>query len=125
MKTTFPIKTILIIDDSLLIRKKLAHLLQDIPLTRVIGEATTVAEGFRLIAECCPDIVILDLSFREGNGFQILKQIRENQPGIKTIVFSNSDEFYRNRALRIGADYYLDKTKDLALLETVIVKITS
>jgi DNA-binding NarL/FixJ family response regulator len=100
-------------------------LLQGIPSIQVIGEANTVAQGFRLIAECCPNIVILDLSFREGNGFEILKQIRAKQPKIKTIVFSNSDEFYRNIALKIGADYYLDKTKDLALLEAVITKIAS
>jgi DNA-binding NarL/FixJ family response regulator len=116
--------TILIIDDSVFIGKKLINMIKDIPTVKVIVQATTVRESYALISQHLPDIILLDLSLPDGSGFDILKYVHKEFPAITVIVLSNSGEYYQQKALEFGAQFCLDKTKDFSHLVTIIEEIT-
>ena len=112
--------TILIIDDSVLIGKRLINMIKNIPSLKIIAQAITIKEAFVLIAAHSPDIILLDLSLPDGSGFDILKYVYKEFPKMIVIVLSNSVEYYQQKALEYGADYCLDKTKDFSLLVDIL-----
>ena len=60
-----------------------------------------------------PDTVILDIRLPDDSGIQLLRQIKSGYPGIKVIMLTNYDlQQYRRQCLRLGADYFLNKTQE-------------
>jgi DNA-binding NarL/FixJ family response regulator len=75
-----------------------------------VGEADNGREGARVIAELQPDVVLLDLSMPEMDGFETLRAITRSAPGTGIIVFSGfAAERMREPALQNGADLYIEK----------------
>lgn len=57
-----------------------------------------------------PDILILDLILKEDNSINLIKQITENLPESKIIIYTgNSPEYLTNEALLYGAVCCIDK----------------
>ncbi len=80
--------------------------------------------GIRLVKEKKPDLVLLDLVLPKKDGFEVLKEMREDPElkNIPVIILSNlerSEEI--SRALELGATTYLVKTN--YRLEEVVQKI--
>jgi len=76
----------------------------------VCGEAETAFEALSRIEALKPDVVVLDLSLRESDGLDLLKDIRVRFPAVKTLVLSMHDEgFYGERVLRAGGRGYVMK----------------
>jgi DNA-binding NarL/FixJ family response regulator len=101
---------ILIVDDHSLVREGLRALLSSQPDFEVCGEATGIAEARRLIASTEPSVVIVDLSLPDGNGIELVKELKARGDEIKVLVLSMHDEsLFAERALRAGARGYLGK----------------
>ncbi|MDO8592323.1 MAG: response regulator [bacterium] len=106
-------KKILIIEDD-------ANLLYGLQAKfRVAGFITAAdqgvnqAEPMEKIKTFKPDYIILDLILPKIDGFNLLSEIKANQEtsGIMVFVFTNlSDRDSRERAEKLGADFYLIKT---------------
>jgi CheY-like chemotaxis protein len=65
------------------------------------------------------DVMILDLQLRSGTGFGVLEALGDKRP--VTIVLTNyALPEYRRRAIALGAEYFLDKSKDLDQLQSII-----
>lgn len=76
----------------------------------VCGVAATEDEGFALVMAECPDLVVVDISLKMGNGIELTKRIRERNPTVKVLVVSAYQEsLYAERSLRAGALGYLNK----------------
>ena len=71
---------VVLVDDEHLIRSALATMLSLEEDLEVLGEAGTVAEGARLIAETTPDIAVVDLQLPDGDGLELCEQIAEASP---------------------------------------------
>jgi DNA-binding response OmpR family regulator len=77
-----------------------------------VGIAKTGKEGLRLVEENEPDLVILDIVMPDGDGFFVLKNIKENQKTknipviMHTNLFSEAD---KEEAMRLGAEEYVVK----------------
>jgi DNA-binding NarL/FixJ family response regulator len=57
-----------------------------------------------------PDVAIIDLSLKTSSGFDLIKNVAAQLPGIKVLVLSMHEEvFYAERALRAGARGYVMK----------------
>ena len=57
-----------------------------------------------------PDLVIVDISLKQGNGIELIKRIKARCPATRIIVLSMHDEsLYAERALRAGAMGYVNK----------------
>lgn len=71
--------------------------------------AGTVAEATRRIAADTPDIVVLDLGLPDGDGKDLIRQVRQ-WSGVPIIVLSARDrEVEKIEALDLGADDFVNK----------------
>lgn len=86
-------------------------------------EATEILQSQKV------DIVVTDIEMANGSGLELIAWIQENQPTVKTVIYTGHAEFsYARDALRLGAEDYLLKPiayQDLEqILKTVENKIT-
>lgn len=101
---------ILIVDDHPIVRAGLALRLSMHRNWEVCGEAGTQDEALALVDETNPDLVLVDISLKSGNGIDLIKQVNSRYPAVKMLVVSGFQEsLYAERALRAGALGYLNK----------------
>jgi DNA-binding NarL/FixJ family response regulator len=99
-----------IVDDHPLMRDGLAMRLSSQPDWIVCGEAATEDDGFKLIQTLCPDVVIIDIALKIGNGIELIKRVKAAQISAKMLTISAFQEsLYAERAMRAGAHGYLNK----------------
>jgi DNA-binding NarL/FixJ family response regulator len=103
-------RRIYLVDSQPLVREGLTHALSAEPDMVVCGEAATVFAAMREIASCHPHAAIIDVSFEDGSGFDLIERIRNQTPRTAILVLSAHDEFYyAQRVLRAGAKGYISK----------------
>jgi two-component system chemotaxis response regulator CheY len=102
-------KTVLIVDDSALMRRLIRNAVLNYGYT-VVGEATDGAMGVEKYKELRPDIVTLDLIMKGMNGLDALRLIFEENPDANVIMISSigQDVFVRD-AITLGAKHYVLK----------------
>lgn len=112
---------VLVADDHALVRAGIRALVERIDGVEVVAEAGDGREALRLIKEYEPEIVLLDLTMPDLNGFEVLERTSRELPGVKLIVLSvHEAEEYALRALSLGAMGYLPKSAASAELELAI-----
>ncbi|HEV2913747.1 MAG TPA: response regulator transcription factor [Pyrinomonadaceae bacterium] len=117
MKVQEDAEMIFIVDDSKAIRERLAKMLSEIDGVKVIGEASNAAEAVTGIRTLKPKVVILDIQMPDGNGIEVLKIIKQEKPAPLVMMMTNhSSAYYREKCLKLGADYFLDKARDFEKL---------
>ena len=106
---TSSLPTVLVVDDSALIRKMLIKLLNENGY-QVIGEATNGEEGVELYKELRPDIVTLDITMPVMDGVTALKKIKEHNPEAMVAMISAAGQKDKLMdALREGAELFFTK----------------
>lgn len=104
--------TVLIVEDSAQVQRRLVEMLQAGPNVQVVGCADSAAEAISLVDAQCPDVVVLDVALRgTDRGYTVLRHLRDRCPQSRTIVLSNFtwDEM-REGFLQGGACAYFDKS---------------
>jgi two-component system, OmpR family, KDP operon response regulator KdpE len=99
---------ILVVDDEPAIRRFLKTSLtaQGYQIT----EAGTAQAAREAIRRGSPDVLVLDLGLPDGDGFDIIRELRERGSAVPIIVLSSRvDEAGKVRALDLGADDYVTK----------------
>ncbi len=110
---------VLLADDHAVVRKGIRQILADAYTEAIFGEAADIHTIRELIGKERWDILILDLAMPDGNGIEVLKQIKEDHPQIPILVMSiYPEDQYALRTIRAGASGYL--TKDSAPEELVV-----
>ncbi len=79
---------ILIADDHEVMRMGIRNLLESVPNWVVSGEAGTGREAVDIALQSSPDIIIMDITMPEMNGFEAAAQIAQHRPDIPVIMFS-------------------------------------
>ena len=107
------------IEDNLLDARLLRETLQieeDFPVT--FHHATSFSEGIKFLTRETADIILLDLSLPDGEGFEMVETLRTQHPHIPVIVLTGTDnDQVATYAVRQGAQDYLVKGKvDRSLL---------
>jgi DNA-binding NarL/FixJ family response regulator len=101
---------ILIVDDHPAVREALAARIARQPNLEVCGEAADTSEALRLVADTQPDLAVVDISLKTGNGIDLIKRIRSRDEHVRILVWSmHSEALYAERALRAGALGYINK----------------
>jgi DNA-binding NarL/FixJ family response regulator len=101
---------VFIVDDHPLVREGLAALLAGQLDLEVCGEADDLAPALDQVKATKPDVVIVDVSLKSGNGIDLIKQLKARDADCKILVSSMYDEsLYAERALRAGAMGYINK----------------
>lgn len=111
----------LIVDDSELIREEIKKKIISKTGYEKLYEAVDVKSAKKIIEEKEVDLCIIDLSLPDGSGFDVLQFIKEKQPDTTTMILTNYpyDQF-REKALKIGADYFFDKSIDFPVVLEIV-----
>ena len=112
---------VLIVDDHPLFRRGLVQLLRTIPAFVLVGEAASGAEGLALARELRPDLILLDLNMRDGDGLDMLRGLRAARSEARVVMVTVSDSGEDVvAALRGGVEGYLLKDMEPeAMLEAL------
>jgi DNA-binding NarL/FixJ family response regulator len=103
---------VLIVDDHPVVREGLAMHLAAQPDLDVCGEAEDLAGALTLLASARPDVAIIDISLKNSNGIELIRRIKDRNDAVRILVWSMYPEnLYAERALRAGAQGYLNKGK--------------
>lgn len=90
----------------------------------VAGEAENLAEAVAAYAEKKPDLVTLDLSMGQDDGFAVLKALRAHDPKAKVLIVSaNSQTEIYDKLLKDGASGFVTKPFTLADLLAAVLKV--
>ncbi len=101
---------VLIVDDHPVVREGLTMHIGAQPDMRVCGEAEDVADALQLLESSRPDVAVVDISLKTGNGLDLIKRIRGRNEHVRVVVWSMYPEnLYAERALRAGALGYVHK----------------
>jgi two-component system response regulator DevR len=114
-------KTVYIVDDSVLIRGRLTEMIAGLGSARVIGETGDPLEALEGITRLRPDIVILDIHLSGGNGIELLKDLMHAGINSHVIILTSSAyPQYRKESLEAGAEFFLNKVKDFEQLPSIV-----
>ncbi len=101
-----------IVDDHGIVRQGLRALLNK-PGIEVVGEAESGNEAIRLAQQVQPDVMLLDIRMKDGDGLQSLPQIKNVSPKTSVIILTTyANPAYLARAISGGASGYLSKETD-------------
>lgn len=101
---------ILIVDDHALVRDGVRALLADHAVANVVGEAGDARSALEAIESLRPELVLMDVGMRGGDGIELASRVRERHPGVAVLILSMYDnpEFVR-QAEQAGAQGYVLK----------------
>jgi DNA-binding NarL/FixJ family response regulator len=103
-------RRILIVDDHPLVRRGLTALINAEPDLTVCAEAATQRAGIEAIASSRPDLVIADLSLHDGDGLDLVREIRASHDPLPVLVLTMYDApIHARRAFTAGASGYVTK----------------
>lgn len=94
---------VLIVDDSVLIRRRLAESLAQDPDLEVVGKAASGPLGIAKIVQLSPDIVVLDADMPEMDGLATLHQIRHTHPRLPVVMLTAAADDGATRAREAAA----------------------
>jgi DNA-binding NarL/FixJ family response regulator len=104
------IVTVIVADDSALIRGRLCALLEAEPAVRVVAEASSAAEAMSQFERHRPDAVVLDIQMPDASGIEVLRRIKQSAPWCVVIMLTQFRESAFREICRIlGADHFLNK----------------
>jgi CheY-like chemotaxis protein len=116
-------KTVLVIEDNLDIRENTAEMLELEGFDVITAEDGQ--EGLELAIKHCPNVILCDIMMPKLNGYEVLKQLKENEKtvNIPFIYASASVEKKEvKHAMQLGADAYIRKPFDLNELVELVNK---
>ena len=117
-------RSVFIVDDHPIVRQGLAQLIDQEDDLAVCGEAADVREARAALPEVQPDVVILDLSLRDSDGLELIKDIRSKYRQLPVLVLSMHDEsIYAERLLSAGANGYIMKQAAADQLLTAVRRV--
>jgi DNA-binding NarL/FixJ family response regulator len=101
---------VLIVDDHPLFREGLKAALESAEGVEVVGEAETAGAVPDAVAQCRPDVVVMDLSLPDGSGLDATRRLAEQTPTAPVLMLTMADDDGSLlAALQAGARGYLVK----------------
>lgn len=114
---------VLVVDDSVVIRRALSHALSTDPLLEVVGVASSGELALQQLDQLNPDVVTLDVEMPGIGGLETLTRLRRRRPGLRIIMVSSltqSGAAVTIDALSRGADDYIAKSQSSTSVETAL-----
>jgi DNA-binding NarL/FixJ family response regulator len=117
---------VVLVEDHLMFREWLGHMLAKGGVISVCGEADNIADGIDLIRKTKPDIAIVDLTLRGSSGLELIKDLKAQGLDVPVLVLSMHDEeLYAERVLGAGGRGYISKHEASSTLIEAVEKILS
>lgn len=117
-------RRILLIEDSEALSRRLVDLLSDPGCVAIAAQAATQSEAVSRLRESVFDVLVVDIELAEGNGVAVVRNARQLYPPHAQpliIVLTNyASDFVRDHCFAAGADYFLDKMRDISQLRALV-----
>jgi len=117
---------VLVVDDSVVIRRLVTHALERDPELEVVGAAANGSIALRLIPQLNPDLLTLDIEMPEMDGLETLRRLRREYSQLRVIMFSTLTERGAEvtlEALTLGADDYVTKASNEGSLDQSMLRL--
>jgi two-component system OmpR family response regulator len=118
-------RRVLLIEDSAVLTRRLVDLLSEPGRVEVAAQAATQSEAVMRLQEGAFDVLVVDIELAEGNGVAVIRHARQLYPPdaqpLIVVLTNYASDFVRDHCFAAGADYFLDKMRDIALLKAVVV----
>ena len=118
--------SVLVVEDERMLRQMLLEILQKAGFAELYG-AADCAEGRTIFAQVHPQAVILDIMLPDGDGFQLMQEMRQSSNVPVLFLSARDADADRLRGLGLGADDYITKPflpDELILRLTAVLKRT-
>ena len=116
---------VLLIDDTVMILQRLQSLLSEVEHVSRTESATSAEEALVLMDGYQPDIMVLDINMPGMGGIEMLRKLNVNKATKPVVIMLTNNTFagYRDECMRLGADYFLDKSRDFLMIPTIVEKV--
>lgn len=113
---------VLVVDDEEMIRWSLTQTLGAAGYE--VAEAETASDGMRLFRQLLPRVVFLDMRLPDGDGLQVLKQMKEEQGAQSAVIVMTAygEISTPSEAMQLGAFDYLRKPFDFDQIALTVAK---
>jgi DNA-binding NarL/FixJ family response regulator len=116
---------VLIVDDHPVVVSGCKSLFASDPSVKIEGAGNAKA-GYQAFLQNEPDVTVIDIKLPDVSGFELMRQIRKEDPDARIVMFSmNDDPAFVVRAIEMGAQGYLSKSDDPRLLIKAIRKVAA
>src|SRR6185503_910067 len=117
---------VFIVDDSPVVRERLAAMIAELPNIEIVGHADIAFEAIYSIRRLRPAVVVLDISMPGGSGMYVLETVKKDRPVPVVIMLTNfAHDQYRQKCLQLGADYFFDKSTEFERVIEVLRRISN
>ncbi len=121
---TIPKHKVLIVDDHPIFCLGMSELINKETDLVVCGSVENIKDANKAIDTLCPDMVIVDISLKDGSGIDLVEDIKKNHKGLPTLVLSMYDEsLYAERAFLAGARGYVMKQEAISYVVKAIRQV--
>jgi DNA-binding NarL/FixJ family response regulator len=115
---------IMLVEDSAILASHVTELIEKLPDMQLTGVADNQTDAIKMLADTLPQVLILDLHLREGNGFGVLRGMARVDPPPKVVVLTTFGlPEYRRQAQKLGVSAFLDKSSDYHLLPGLLCEM--
>ena len=112
---------VILCDDHAMVRRGIRDTLAEAVDIRVVAEAASYSEVREALRTHPCDVLVLDLNLPGRGGLEVLASLRESDSKVKVLMVSMyPEDQYAIRCLKAGAQGYLNKAGDPALLATAV-----
>jgi CheY-like chemotaxis protein len=116
---------VLLIDDTVMILQSLQSLLSGVKQVSETAAATSAEEALDLMEGYKPDVMVLDINMPGMGGIEMLRKLHQREQSKPVVIMLTNNTFagYRDECMRLGADYFLDKSRDFLMIPSIVAKV--
>lgn len=116
--------SLILVDDHQLFREGMQLLLSNLDYVNEVKLAANAHELFRLLEQCTPDIIFMDIDMPETDGIEACGQVLKMYPGTNIIALSMyGEEDYYTRMIEAGAKGFVLKNSGIDDVEASIKNV--
>lgn len=119
-------RSFLVADDHKIITQSLTFILKDLYPNAEVKQINKIGEIIKQLNEATFELLILDISFPDGNTLQLIPTLKNLQPDSKILIFSGYDEeIYAIRYINAGANGYISKMSSEDEIKEAITSVVN
>lgn len=106
---------VFLVEDSPLLRDTFTEAVTDPGHIEVVGYADSEGDAVEGINRCLPDVVIVDICLRDGNGLSLLRSLSQMiwiRLPVLIVLTNHAYPEYAKACRALGADYFFDKSTE-------------
>lgn len=116
---------VLLIDDTVMVLQHLKSILSDVKEVSRTESVTSAEEALLMMEGYQPDVMVLDINMPGMSGIEMLRRLglRQMMKPVVIMLTNNTFAGYRDECMRLGADYFLDKSRDFLMIPSIVEQV--